>query len=287
MLIGSRAIAYWNAEFQIRPDSDWDFVGDPQMEEDFRRDFNIPNMDRIEFHDPDFLNNRQMEFMFLYRYENVVTPFGLAIFYRSHLHRDYKWDAQIAKYHKFIVPLLTPAELKLVTTDKLYLERVELTKQQFKAGNPNLLQSNDSFFDDAVEKIYEHDYLHELYAYEERPMFERLKKPENFSLAWCEKDLWNALTEQQKIQCVAEETYVIATERYLVPNNWHFIPKKAYYWALRKVCTTLTSGWFRDYAIDNFPEVYHLYDPNRIDAVRYHLKNRNDVRYHAKEGEQQ
>ncbi len=286
MLIGSRAIAYWRADPRLRPESDWDFIGDSQMEDDFRREFQIPDNNKIEFHHPNLLNNREMEYYHNSRYQNVITPRGLAILYRSHLHRDYKWDSHICKYHKFILPMLTAHEKSNLWNNPELIIRIKLTKETYKAGNPNLLQSNDEFFNDAVGKVYEHDYLHELYAYEHRPMFERLKKPEGVGLAWCEKDLWDKLEDYQKLQCVAEEAYVIATERYLVPNNWEFIYKKAYYWALRKICTTLTSGWFRDYAIDNFPEVYHLYDPNRIDAVRYHLKNGNDVRYHTKEGEQ-
>ena len=38
--------------------------------------------------------------------------------------------------------------------------------------------------------------------------------------------------------------------------------------ALEKVCTTLTSGWFRDFAIDNYPEIFNLCDTIKIDNIR-------------------
>ena len=113
-------------------------------------------------------------------------------------------------------------------------------------------------------------------------MFEKLKRPEQFNLAWCVKDLWDKLSQTQKLQCVAEETYVIATERFMVPNDWNCPTKKAYYFALKKVCTTLTSGWFRDFAIDNFPEVFNLYEGAKFYHVQAHLENmpKEKLRYH-------
>ena len=129
------------------------------------------------------------------------------------------------------------------------------------------------FFDDPVEKVYDHDFLHELYAYEDRPMFEKLKHKGEEGQAWCAKDLWQQLSQLQKLQCVAEESYVIATERFMVPNGWNYPTKKAFYFALKKVCTTLTSGWFRDFAIDNFPQVFELFDASKMYLVQAHLES--------------
>lgn len=130
------------------------------------------------------------------------------------------------------------------------------------------MQSNDDFFDDNVDKVYDHDYLHELFAFGERPMFEKLKQEDNFDKAWCEKDLWDNLTLEEKCQCAAEETYVISAERFLIPSDWKFAPRRAYFRALHKVCTTLTSGWFRDFAIDNYPRIVNLYETRRFHRVK-------------------
>ena len=50
---------------------------------------------------------------------------------------------------------------------------------------------------------------------------------------------------------------VIALERYLIPmiSKNH---KTAYHLALNRVCTTLTKGWFRQFAIDNYPRLSNL-----------------------------
>jgi hypothetical protein len=50
---------------------------------------------------------------------------------------------------------------------------------------------------------------------------------------------------------------VIALERYLIP----MISKNqenSYKLALVRICTTLTKGWFRQFAIDNYPQLTNL-----------------------------
>ena len=284
MLIGSRAIAHWNKDFKVKPGADWDIVGAVENESFYRDTLSIPNTDRIEWHEHLKLNNFDLAVQ--HNAHVVCVPYGLAIIYRSHLHRDWNWDGHICKYHRFIVPMLSSSDLVGLETDPLLLERIKLTKQAYPQGNPKLNKSNMDFFDDPVKKVYDHDFLHELYAYEDRPMFEKLKRPEQFDLAWCTKDLWNELSLAQKLQCVAEETYVIATERFMVPNNWDYNTKRAYYNALKKVCTTLTSGWFRDFAIDNFPAIYDLYEGSKFYLVQAHVENvpKSELRFH-KQGE--
>ena len=278
MLIGSRAIAYWNKDFKVKPGSDWDIIGYEHQEKDYRRILSIPRSNRIEWHDPNHLNNALLRSEYnLVDY--VCDIYGLAIIYRSHLHRDWNWDAHITKYHKFILPML---ENDLHLDNPILLERIKLTKKAYPQGNPKLNKSNDEFFDDPVKKVYDHDFLHELYAYEDRPMFEKLKHPEQFNLAWCAKDLWDKLSQTQKLQCVAEETYVIATERFMVPNDWNYSTKKAYYFALKKVCTTLTSGWFRDFAIDNFPQVFEMFEASKMYLVQAHLESDNTYKRYYK-----
>ena len=49
----------------------------------------------------------------------------------------------------------------------------------------------------------------------------------------------------------------IALERYLIP----MVSKNqetSYNLALNRICTTLTKGWFRKFAIDNYPRLTNL-----------------------------
>ena len=38
--------------------------------------------------------------------------------------------------------------------------------------------------------------------------------------------------------------------------------------ALKKVCTTLTSGWFRDFAIDHYPSVVRNFNKEKFNIVK-------------------
>lgn len=126
--------------------------------------------------------------------------------------------------------------------------------------------SKDAFFDDYVDKYYEHDFLHECVAHKERPMFSYMQK--DSTEVTCHKDMWDTFTHQEKIWCVLEESYVIAIERFIVPQR---IAKKppikpiiAFKQALYKICTTLCSGWFREFAIDNYYEIFNSHNKNFV-----------------------
>ena len=99
------------------------------------------------------------------------------------------------------------------------------------------------------------------------------KMQTNPELAWCDKQLWDNFTHEQKIHTVQEETYVIATERFLVPKEFKYPAKLAYNKALNKVCTTLCSNWFRDFAIDNYPEILEKFDESKVKSVQQTINN--------------
>jgi len=262
ILIGSRALNYWLPSFKIKDSTDWDVVSLTQIE-------------GAEFHDKWMLNNDD-----LYRYCNshdivqyngktihVCSLKGLSLVKRSHLHRDLSFGKHITHYWRHL-----EAQRRFYTSvDWEFLaERTKMTHERFQQGHPNLNQSVDTFFVDGVTKKYNHDYLHELIAYEDKPMYARLQT--DATSAWCKKELWDTLTKEQQLQCVAEETYVIAIERMLVPNDWKYPSKLAYMKALQKVCTTLCSGWFRDFGINNYPSVLDLYNSDKFQEVQQILQ---------------
>ncbi|MGI4811884.1 MAG: DUF7275 domain-containing protein, partial [Janthinobacterium lividum] len=41
-------------------------------------------------------------------------------------------------------------------------------------------------------------------------------------------------------------------------------PKVAFDWAVMRICTTLCSGWFRTFALDDWPQVQFNYDPKYV-----------------------
>lgn len=257
ILIGSRALAYWCPDFKLKDNADWDVISDEPIE-------------GTEWHDPDLLNNRAFG-----RYATnvkvwhngeilyVMDMFGLAIIKRSHLWRDLSFQKHITMYHKHLV---WATQLWTDTDRQLMKDRAYMTRIAYPQGNPNLMQSKEAFFDDAVTKKYDHDHLHELVAYYDKPLYTKLLRDP--TLAWCEKDLWLGLHHEDKIKCIAEEAHVIAIERFMVPNSWKYPSKLAYIKAVDKVCTTLCSGWFRDYAIDHYPEVVQSFNQDKFNHVK-------------------
>src|SRR3954462_7872894 len=71
------------------------------------------------------------------------------------------------------------------------------------------------------------------------------------------KSLFQQIDYQTQLNCIKEEAMVIALERYLIPmnsKNHEF----SYQSALVRICTTLTKGWFRQFAIDNYPRLLNI-----------------------------
>lgn len=266
VLIGSRALDYWQNAGLTKPNTDWDVIS-------------LQPIEGTEWHDRWFLNNDDVERLFTSEEHTVdfnghklyvCNLQGLAAIKRSHLWRDLAFSKHITMYHKHLARYIRKYD---TTTQDFLNKRTQLTKTQFPQQGPNLKKTVEDFFDDAVTKKYSHDWLHELYAFDGKPMYTKMQS--NPELAWCEKKMWDNFTHQEKIWTVQEETYVIATERFLVPKDFDFPAKLAYSKALSKVCTTLCSGWFRCFAIDNYPEIFDSFNEDKVKEVRKIIKESN------------
>lgn len=151
-----------------------------------------------------------------------------------------------------------PVTTRLIKLHK-YSTELRLGKQKL----PKLKGvSKEHFFDDNVVKFYQHDDLHQIFAHKEKPMYSYMQK--NKDVVDCDENLWNKFNYTDKINCVLEECYVIASERQLIPTTKGIkvgmIPHNAFKWALMRVCTTLCGGFFREFAIDNYINILNSYD---------------------------
>ena len=251
ILIGSRALASWFPEIEIPKGTDWDYIT-------YREDEpKPPTDDPVEMH-----YNKLNDWELVERYghtQGVLNLEGLAVMYRSHLWRQSpKFQKHIGRYHLYLKPYLMDYDVML--------DRQRMTIKELGVSNPNLNQPNDDFFNDPVEKKYNHDWVHELAAHYDKPLYTRMKR--DFSLAKCERDMWEGFDYRDKVLTCLEEAYVIATERCMVPNEWNFNRLKAMNVAITKLCTTLTSGWFRDFCIDNWDELWYNVDLNKLDDIK-------------------
>lgn len=138
--------------------------------------------------------------------------------------------------------------------------------------HPKLNVSKDAFFkDDAIEYVYDHDTIHQSVCLFERPAYtyymvdgEQVK---------CSKEKFFAVSEDIRLAGAMEEGLVLALERSLVPHGtWS--PDKAFRFAYAKVCSSITSGWFRQYCYQHIPEVLKLYEKT---SKNYWEKFQSDV----------
>jgi hypothetical protein len=111
-------------------------------------------------------------------------------------------------------------------------------------------KSADSFFDDYVNRKYVHDDIHKVVAVGKNPLYFKILEKENS--VKCSKEKFNNLDLEDKLNLVREEIWVTALERYLIPSNFTTGDNLSYYKALKKLTTTMSSGWFKMFIIEYF-----------------------------------
>ena len=134
-------------------------------------------------------------------------------------------------------------------------------------GNKKHIRFNmkkDRFFNKNVERKYNHDWLHEFLAFRDKAWHNYIR-PDSES-AYCSERLWNGLTLDEKIECALEEIYVIATERFVLPDG--IPPKIAKQKALKKLITGMSKGWFNLFLIENFERLIKFNDENWINKLK-------------------
>ena len=127
-------------------------------------------------------------------------------------------------------------------------------KETYTYNHPNLNQSKKNFFDNSTGLyVYDHDSLHECVKVFDRPAYEFYKSDANE--VYTSSDLFFQNEEFVRLAGVYEEACVLALERCLIPFDFKTSKEDAFKMALQKVCTSITSGWFREYAWNNYDEV--------------------------------
>jgi len=140
-------------------------------------------------------------------------------------------------------------------------------KETYNYSHPKLDVTKGEFFaGDGVRYVYDHDTIHEAVALSgkyNRPEIFPVPAYRNYmqegSQVMTSKDKFFACTEEIRLYGVYEETCVLALERSQIPYNFEPDARWSFEKALMKVCTSITSGWFREYAWENFDKVLDLY----------------------------
>lgn len=148
--------------------------------------------------------------------------------------------------------------------------------ESYTYKHPKLnVTSKDFFNGDGVNYVYDHDSIHLAVALTEIPhsvdcdLFWTKRPAYTFymkdgSEVMTSKEKFMSVHEQIRLYGVYEESCVLALERSQIPHGLGKEGGPSARWsfemALMKVCTSITSGWFREYAWENYQKVLDLYN---------------------------
>lgn len=133
--------------------------------------------------------------------------------------------------------------------------------ETYAYGHPKLNTTKAEFFgreNDGFYK-YDHDSIHVALArrmFDDVPAYEHFKP--NTSQVLTSRSMFESLTKKIRLRAVFEESCVLALERSQVPHP-NTPVKRSFDLALEKVCTSITSGWFREYAWRHYYDVQWMY----------------------------
>lgn len=244
LIFGSTALKHWFPDFERSP-KDLDYLSKEGK-----------STKEVEYHWADgfqyvFDNNKDSTY---------VDPDYLYTIKVSHAAWDIRWD----KTMNDIIFLknkgcnLDPYLYKLLLDD---WEKIHSGKKHIKvAGKP------EDFFKPTVSRKMDHEDLHQIVKFFDKPMHEMIRKDKNNVKP--SKKLWDVLSYENKLNCALEETYVFALERYL-----EYPPKIAFEKALKHLITKSTRGYFNLFMIENFET---LLKSDKTDFKRYYERVRNE-----------
>lgn len=144
--------------------------------------------------------------------------------------------------------------------------------ESYTYKHPKLNVTSGEFFSgDGVQYVYDHDSLHETQALLwndngdtewPRPAYTFYMK--DGSEVMTSKEKFFSVEEKIRLYGVYEESCVLALERSQIPHGLGKEGGPTARWsfemALMKVCTSITSGWFREFAWENYQKVLDLYE---------------------------
>lgn len=173
---------------------------------------------------------------------------------KSHIHFPVKFHKHIGDFVFLDSHLGGRDVLSQITRES----SLETESRLGRLRTPSLNKSVKEFFGQSSGKVasyFVHDEMQAAVAHYGEPLYLRMQRDR--SMARCHRDLWEAFPHEDKCRCVLEEAYVIALERRVLPSlyggarSWS-TASEALDWALMRICTTLCSGWFREFATRNY-----------------------------------
>jgi hypothetical protein len=293
ILIGSRALKLRASYLLDRPCIDFDFICYQEQYEQWMKD----NSHKIEPSKITFLESKNKmivegkvncEFelvkegtsskLFYDLVEQddstIQTPFGMIpnldlLFTLKSSHKylknsPYFWKT-LVDYHKM---KMVGATVKPEYKDFLKLRE----KETYDYSHPNLKQNKKEFFNETDDFYkYDHDSIHQAVKVLDKPAYTYFSI-DGEEVSSSKEKFFNCDRNIQLLS-VAEESAVLAIERSLVPHPGVMEEPQAWRFALSKVCTSITSGWFRAFAYENIFDVLNIYPDDYKNKFDIGLQN--------------
>jgi hypothetical protein len=138
-------------------------------------------------------------------------------------------------------------------------------KETLNYSHPKLNVSKEEFFvpSGQVKYKYDHDSIHLAMAHFDMPAYEYFKEGQ----VKCSKNKFFTSGESTRLNSVLEEVQVLALERSQIPHP-HVDRRWSFDKAHEKVCTSIASGWWREYAWENYDKVQAMYEPDYVEKFK-------------------
>jgi hypothetical protein len=135
--------------------------------------------------------------------------------------------------------------------------------ESYNYAHPKLNVSSKDFFNgDGVNYVYDHDEIHKIVAVENTPAY--TKYMQDGEQVMTSKEKFWSVDQRTRLLGGLEESMVLALERSQIP---HGLGKEggptdrwSFEMALNKVCTSITSGYFREFCWEHHSEIMAMYE---------------------------
>jgi hypothetical protein len=176
-----------------------------------------------------------------------VDPNTLYTIKVSHANWDIKWEKTMSDIEFF-------KSKGCQIDEEIYGALLPVWKRVHGSKHVNLNQPVETFFNDYVQREFDHEWLHEQVAAPNRPMHEKIRP--DLSSVWCSRQMFESLAFEDQYLTALEEMIVTAIERSKLNASSTSVDKsKAMHRAHRLLCTSMTTGWFARFLITNQKEL--------------------------------
>lgn len=185
---------------------------------------------------------------------------------RSHINFKVNFQKTIRDYENMMKYLNIDCMSHIITKYKdFYIERKKESSERYQNTQQKISFNvpNEHFFKKSKNvRHYDHDTLHEIISYPNKPIYLSCKK--DMSKALIDMSMFYNLDENNRNLMVAEEATVIALERFVLSDEINFEDKINrfypfyYQMGLNKLICDLSKGKFQDYVIDNYMKIKNV-----------------------------